>query len=47
MDLKPLVIAYEKEGQGGVRFVFTAMGVMTMGPDEFKEANFPQGHKPG
>ncbi|MFO0902253.1 MAG: hypothetical protein U0939_04590 [Pirellulales bacterium] len=47
MDLKPLVIAYEKEGQGGVRFVFTAMGVMTMGAEDFKEANFPQGHKPG
>jgi len=47
MDLKPLVIAYEKEGKGGVRFVFTAMGVSLMGSEEFKEANFPQGHKPG
>ncbi len=46
MQLKPLVIAYEKEGLSGVRFVYTAMGVMLMGPDEFKEANFPQGHTP-
>ena len=46
MQLKPLVIAYEKEGLSGVRFVYTAMGVMLMGPDEFKEANFPPGHKP-
>lgn len=47
MELKPLVIAYEKEGSGGNRFVMTAMGVFLMGPEDFKEANFPTGHKPG
>jgi hypothetical protein len=47
MELKPLVIAYEKEGSGGNRFVMTAMGVFLMGPEDFKEANFPSGHKPG
>ena len=30
MDVKPLVIGYEKNGKGGMRMVFTAMGVMTM-----------------
>ncbi|MEY4180106.1 MAG: hypothetical protein RLY70_3680 [Planctomycetota bacterium] len=47
MELKPLVIAYEKDGSGGNRFVMTAMGVFLMGPEDFKEANFPSGHKPG
>lgn len=46
MDLKPLVIGYEKEGKGGDRFVFTAMGVMQMTDDDFEEANFPAGHTP-
>jgi hypothetical protein len=46
MDTKPLVIGYEKEGKGGDRFVFTAMGVMQMTDDDFAEARFPAGHKP-
>jgi len=46
MDVKPLVIAYEKKGQGGKRMVFTAMGVMTMNEAGFAEARFPAGHKP-
>lgn len=44
--LKPGVIGYEKQGTHGRRFVFTAMGVMVMGDDDFEEANFPKGHKP-
>lgn len=44
MDLKPLVIGYEKNGKGGSRFVFTAMGVMQMTDADFKEARFPPGH---
>lgn len=47
LDLKPLVIGYEKEGLKGVRSVFTAMGVSLMGPEDFKEAKFPEGHTPG
>ncbi len=46
MDLKPLVIGYEKSGVGGRRMVFTAMGVMTMTDADFAEARFPPGHKP-
>ena len=46
MDLKPLVIGYEKQGQGGTRMVFTAMGVMTMEDHGFAAARFPAGHKP-
>ena len=46
MELKPQVIGYEKEGRGGNRFVFTAMGVMQMTDGDFEEANFPPGHKP-
>jgi len=46
MDLNPLVIGYEKEGEGGDRFVFTVVGVMQMTDEEFGEANFPAGHKP-
>jgi hypothetical protein len=46
LDLKPLVIGYEKQGKGGNRMVFTAMGVMTMDEKSFAEANFPKGHKP-
>lgn len=46
MDLKPLVIAYEKQGSNGSRFVFTAMGVMLMSNEDFKEARFPAGHTP-
>jgi hypothetical protein len=44
---KPLVIGYEKEGKNGTRLVFTAMGVMQMNEEQFKSANFPQGHQPG
>ena len=46
MELKPLVIAYEKEGRAGKRSVYTAMGVMEMSDEDFREANFPSGHKP-
>ena len=46
MDLKPLVIGYEKQGSGGDRFVFTAMGVMQMAGDDFAQAKFPPGHQP-
>ena len=46
MDIKPLVIGYEKEGKGGDRYVFTAMGVMQMTDDDFAEARFPSGHNP-
>ena len=46
MDLKPLVIAYEKDGSGGNRFVYTAMGVMQMTDEDFAQANFPAGRKP-
>jgi hypothetical protein len=46
MSLKPLVIGYEKTGLGGVRCVFTAMGVMLMEDADFTQANFPPGHKP-
>ena len=46
MDLKPLVIAYEKDGKGGSRFVYTAMGIMQMTNEDFAQANFPAGRKP-
>lgn len=46
MDLKPLVIGYEKKGLGGTRFVFTAMGVSLMAEKDFQSAKFPAGHKP-
>ena len=46
MELKPLVIGYEKQGKSGARFVFTAMGVSLMSDSDFKGANFPPGHKP-
>lgn len=46
MDLKPMVIGYEKNGAAGTRMVFTAMGVMTMTHASFREARFPAGHSP-
>lgn len=46
MDVKPLVIGYEPQSTGGSRFVFTAMGVMEMGDQDFKTAKFPAGHVP-
>ncbi len=46
LDVSPGVIAYEKVGRGGKRFVFTAMGVMQMADEDFAKANFPKGHKP-
>lgn len=45
LDVSPGVIAYEKVGKGGKRFVFTAMGVMQMADEDFTKANFPKGHK--
>jgi hypothetical protein len=46
MDVRPLVIGYEKRGSGGDRFVFTAMGVMQMTGEDFAKARFPEGHQP-
>ena len=46
MDLKPLVIAYEKNGSGGNRFVYTAMGVMQMTDEELCPGRIPPGQKP-
>jgi hypothetical protein len=46
MAVKPLVIGYEQQGDDGVRYVFTAMGVMTMDDETFAAANFPAGHQP-
>lgn len=46
MDVKPLVIAYEAQGKGGIRMVFTAMGVFAMDASRFAEARFPEGHSP-
>ena len=46
LELKPLVIAYEKKGKGGDRFVFSVMGVTQMEAADFAAANFPPGHKP-
>ncbi len=43
----PLVIAYEQEGVDGLRFVFTSMGTQQMSDEDFANANFPDGHKPG
>lgn len=44
----PVVIAYERNGVDGRRFVATTMGnVVEMSDEEFAKANFPRGHKPG
>jgi hypothetical protein len=45
-DLKPGVLGYEQKGTNGSRFVFTAMGVMSMTDADFAQANFPAGHAP-
>lgn len=43
---KPLVIAYEKDGEGGKRLVFTGFGVIEMTESEFRDAAFPPGKQP-
>lgn len=43
---EPVVIAYEKNGRGGERFVLTSMGLLTMTDSEFDAAKFPPGHSP-
>jgi hypothetical protein len=46
MGIKPLVIGYEEQGRDGIRYVFTAMGVMVMDRATFAAASFPPGHQP-
>ncbi len=46
MGESPVVIAYERKGVDGKRFVFHGMGVEYMTADQFSKANFPQGHTP-
>ncbi len=46
MDIKPLVIGYEQQGKDGMRYVFTAMGVMMMDEEGFADARFPPNHQP-
>jgi hypothetical protein len=42
------VLAYEKQGVDGSRYVFTAVQrTMLMSDKEFHEATFPPGHNPG
>jgi hypothetical protein len=43
---KPLVIGYEKKGEGGVRMVWTGFGVLEMSDEEFSGANFAAGIQP-
>ena len=43
---EPVVIAYEKDGSNGERFVLTSMGTFRMTDEEFAAAKFPPGHKP-
>jgi hypothetical protein len=40
------VLAYEKTGQGGKRYVLRASAVLHMTDEEFRQAPFPPGHKP-
>jgi len=43
----PLVVAYEKNGRDGRRYVLTtARNVLHMVEPEFRTANFPPGHHP-
>jgi hypothetical protein len=43
---KAPVIAYEKTGQGGKRYVLRGRAVLHMTDEEFRQAPFPPGHKP-
>jgi hypothetical protein len=43
---KAQVIAYEKTGSGGKRYVLCARAVLHMTDEEFHQAAFPAGHKP-
>lgn len=43
---QPIVIAYEKTGKGGTRFVFTSVGILEMSEEEFNNAQFANNHKP-
>ncbi len=41
------VIAYERRGSGGQRYVLTTMrNAMPLSDEEFKQASFPPGHQP-
>jgi hypothetical protein len=42
-----MVVAHEKVGAGGVRYVMTPTGVMKLTDQEFARAQFPPGHTPG
>lgn len=42
----PVIIAYEKVGVGGQRWVLTQWGVSKLSAEEFLQANFPAGHHP-
>ncbi len=42
-----LVVAYEKTGVNGFRYVLTATGVNKLSQEEFIKAAFPPGHRPG
>jgi hypothetical protein len=41
-----MVVAHEKLGVGGVRYVMTPTGVMKLTDQEFDRASFPPGYKP-
>src|SRR5262245_13667664 len=46
-DLRATILAYEKDGSGGTRYVFTQSGDMKQLTDaEFARADFAKGHKP-
>jgi len=39
-EMPPPIVAYEKAGKGGTRYVYTVMGVMPMTDEEFARAQF-------
>jgi hypothetical protein len=46
-DMRSTVLAYEKDGSGGSRYIFTQSGdIKTMTDAEFAKADFAKGHKP-
>lgn len=46
-DMRSTVLAYEQEGSGGSRYIFTQSGDMKLLTDaEFARADFAKGHKP-
>lgn len=44
--VNPLVFAYERKGQDGMRYVLTETGPRLMAEADFRRAQFPQGHQP-